>query len=122
MICSALFMGLIGIALSFLPQELLNYLAIPYNSLLQVLIQLMSALYLAFAMLNWMAKSNLIGGIYSRPLAVGNFTHFFIGAITLLKAGLSAQFTVLWVIAIPYVIFAFFFGHTLFTHPKAKTA
>jgi hypothetical protein len=35
-------------------------------------------------MLNWMARANRIGGIYSRPVAMGNFLHFTMGALVLL--------------------------------------
>jgi hypothetical protein len=45
----------------------------------------MSALYFALSLMNWLARSNAIGGIYSRPVSIGNFVHFFVGTITLAK-------------------------------------
>jgi hypothetical protein len=50
-----------------------------------VQIQLAGALYLGFAVLNWMAQGNVIGGIYSRPVAVGNVAHFSIGGLGLMR-------------------------------------
>ena len=32
-----------------------------------------------------MAKESLIGGIYNRPIAIGNFMHFAVGAMALIK-------------------------------------
>jgi hypothetical protein len=66
-------------------------------------------------MLNWMSKSNLIGGIYNRPVAVGNATHFFIAALALSK--FSPKSLILIVVAIVYSLFAIAFGLILFTHP-----
>lgn len=54
---------------------------------------LLGAAYLGLAVLNWMAREKLIGGIYSRPVAVGNFTHFLAAAIVLAK-GLTTTSTV----------------------------
>ena len=48
--------------------------------------QACGVLYLGFAILNWMAKDDLIGGIYSRPVAMGNFLHFFTIAMALVKS------------------------------------
>ncbi len=80
-----------------------------------IVLQIVGALYFGFAMLNWMSKANLIGGIYNRPVAVGNLTHFFIAALALLK--LSAKNPVLIGVAVIYSIFAIVFGYILFTHP-----
>ena len=41
---------------------------------------------LPFAMLNWMAKGVIIGGIYSRPIVIANLAHFLIGDLELIKA------------------------------------
>lgn len=77
MTASSVFMGLIGIALSFMPNEFLEILGQMQNETLNLILQLTGALYFGFAMTNWMAKAVLIGGIYSRPLSIGNFSHFF---------------------------------------------
>ena len=50
-----------------------------------IVLQLLGGLYFGFGMLNWTAKGNLTGGIYSRPVAMGNLTHFVMGGLALLK-------------------------------------
>ena len=116
---SALLMAVGGGALLFVPHEILNYFGTPSAVGISVLfVQLTGALFFGFAMMNWMAKTVLIGGIYARPLAIGNFTHFLIGALGLLKFAYAAQNSYLvWTFAIIYTIFAILFGIVLFTHP-----
>ena len=81
MAASALFMAAIGISLTFLPKEISNMIGAGYISNIPIALQLSGALYFAFAMLNWMAKGSIIGGIYNRPLTIANFTHFAIGGL-----------------------------------------
>ena len=118
MVASAFAMGVAGLLLTFLPHELLNYLNATPVEPLALVVQLLGALYLSMAMLNWMAKANLIGGIYSRPVAIGNFLHFFMGAILFLKAVLNHTATApVWVACVIYSSFALLFGALLFRHP-----
>ncbi|MEO8721306.1 MAG: hypothetical protein ABI297_05265 [Ginsengibacter sp.] len=122
MIASAIVMGLSGLAASFLPVKILMNAGISSNETLILFVQVTGALYLGFAMMNWMAKTVLIGGIYARPLAMGNFTHFVIAAITLLKVATNHSVSpYLWVATIIYSIFASLFGIILFTSPVKKT-
>jgi hypothetical protein len=113
MSASAITMGVTGILLTFLPQEVAAVVGWTESS--TIVLQIVGALYFGFSMLNWMSKSNLIGGIYNRPVAVGNFTHFFIATFALLK--FSFKGPVLIVAAIIYSVFAIAFGYILFTHP-----
>lgn len=118
MISSALTMGIVGIFLEFIPQEVLNYFGSQPTGISTLLMQLTGALYLGFAMMNWMAKTVLIGGIYARPLAMGNFVHFIVGALALLKYGYSASTSVtVWLMAIIYSLLAILFGVVFFRHP-----
>jgi Na+-driven multidrug efflux pump len=122
MTISALTMGVAGIALSFLPHELLSYLGPTSETNLEPLIlQILGALYFAFAMVNWTSKANLIGGIYSRPIAIGNLTHFLIGALALIKGYSSNHETVILILSVVYTVFAMSFAIVFFKHPvKAK--
>lgn len=126
MTTSALFMGLLGLAASFLPQETLAAAGVPEESLpalAVILVQALGALYLGFAILNWMAKGILVGGIYARPLALGNFLHFSVVTVVLVKAifGEGPNPTLL-AFALPYAILATWFGIALFSNPLAATA
>ena len=108
-------MGAVGLAASFAPTELLSALHVIPTGPLPVLIQLMGALYLAFAMANWTAKDSLIGGIYARPLSLGNILHFMVGALALAKYEFAAGFHGPLVAAlVVYAIFALGFGWLVF--------
>ncbi|SFS69720.1 hypothetical protein [Lutibacter maritimus] len=117
---SALIMGAIGIALSFSSDSILMYLGIEENRIAVFLMQILGSLYFGFAMLNWMSKSSIIGGIYNRPTTVANFAHFLIAALALLKGIISNPELpfVIWGLAIVYVIFGCLFGIILFVHPR----
>jgi hypothetical protein len=116
---SAAFMAILGVATTFLPQEILAQYGVRATAPLVLPIQILGALYLGFAALNWTARSNLIGGIYSRPVALANLLHFAVVAITLVKAllaGASRPPEISAAAAI-YTAFAVWFALVIFTHP-----
>lgn len=112
-------MAALGVAATFTPQEILARSGCPCGDVGVLVIQVLGALYLGFAMLNWMARSNLIGGIYSRPLAIGNLIHLAVVAITLAKAVAGGSLRTSETIAacVAYSAFAVWFGLVVFTHP-----
>lgn len=116
---SALCLAAIGLSLTFAPDEISIYLGISSAKTFQLILQILGALYFAFAMLNWMAKGSLIGGIYNKPIALANFAHFSIGGLALLKELLNNSNLpiLLWIIAGIYFIFASIFGLILSRHP-----
>ena len=119
MTLSAIILALIGISLIFLPNEILDYLELSVSETLQLLMQIIGSFYFAFAILNWMSKGSIIGGIYNRPIAMANLTHFVIAGLALIKGILAnpSLSYVIWSIAIIYSIFAIFFGIVAFRHP-----
>ena len=119
MTVSAVLMAVSGSALTFFPSDLLKYTGADPGDLLLLILQIQGALYLAFAMLNWTAKANLIGGIYSRPVAIANFAHFLIGALALTKGVFVVQNTLsVGAVAFVYVVFALVFGKITFWPPQ----
>lgn len=124
LITSALFMAIVGLALSFLPQEILSAISNEHSPALVVLLQCMGALYLGFGFNNWMSRGVIMGGIYARPLATANFVHFLAGALALLKqARHTDEFAVtFYSVTIVYIVFALWFGATLFTDPLKDQA
>lgn len=119
---SALFLGALGLLASFAPDWLLTWLGTPVFPAPLLLAQVLGALWLGFAAVNWMAQWNLIGGIYSRPVAIGNLMHFLVAGIALIKvvaegSGLQG----LWPLALVYAIFAVGFGLVVFRHPIRST-
>ena len=119
MTSSAIFFAIIGILLSFLPNEIVDNLNIEPNIITILFLKILSALYLGFGILNWMAKGTLIGGIYNRPIAIGNLMHFGVGAIALVKIVLNVQThsEILIALTVVYVIFALLFAYVFKTNP-----
>jgi hypothetical protein len=104
---SAVFLAILGLAAVFLPQESLALLGAPQQGALPVLVQLLGAHSLAFALLNWMAKDSVIGGVYNRPVAMGNLGHFGIGAIVLVKGAVGGDIPAsIWVVCGGYALLA----------------
>ncbi len=119
MLASAVFLAAIGLSLTFMPAEIAAYLDMSTTSEFRIILQLLGALYFAFAMLNWMAKGSLLGGIYNRPIVIANSTHFLIGGLALGKALLNnpQQPVSSWIFTVVYVVFAICFGVLLNRHP-----
>ncbi len=116
---SAVTLGAAGIMFSFLPEEIASYMSM--NEASAILLQVLGALYFGFAMINWTAKANLIGGIYSRPVALGNLAHFMIAALALAKYAFnSTGHSYFWVAAFAYAVFAILFGYVFFTTPALQ--
>ncbi len=118
MAASAVLLAILGLAATFAPDEVLRSLGHATGGVLPLIVQLLGALYLGFAILNWSAKDSLIGGIYNRPVALGNFLHFVAGALALGK-GLSRGVMTpeVAVLAAVYAAFAVLFGIVMFTSP-----
>ena len=111
MTASAVVLFVAGGACTFAPQELLAHAGVP--AFPPVAVQLYGSCLIGFAMINWMGRNSLIGGIYNRPVAVGNLVHFASAAIALAKAGA-------WVVLPVYALFAVAFVRVLFTSPVQR--
>ncbi len=80
--------------------------------------QLAGVLYLGFAALNWMARGNMIGGIYSRPVTIGNVLHFVSGTAVIVKAlSRNSMPATFWILAVVYSVFAVAFAALLWRSP-----
>ena len=118
---ATLFTALLGIAFLFLPAEVFNAYGTRSEYIPELLLQLTGAIFLGFAALNWVARGSLIGGIYGRSVLVGNYTHFTIGSILLIKEFVNYpcdRLTLLGLIA--YTAFAVAFAILLFRSPVKK--
>lgn len=119
MTAASLLLGVSGLVLTFAPDYIIRTLGLDPTQVSVLLGQIIGGLYVGFAMLNWMTKESLIGGIYNRPVAVANLTHFMIAGLALAKASISnAELPLLLLItSAVYVILAALFGIILFRHP-----
>lgn len=119
MTSSAILLAGIGILFSFLPNEILDYLKVESNTITMLFLNLLSALYLGFGILNWMAKGTIIGGIYNKPIAIGNLMHFGVGAIALVKvvSNIQTHKELIISLTVVYAIFAILFVYVFRTNP-----
>jgi hypothetical protein len=115
MTSSSVILGAAGVFALFAPDVLLGMQGVENTPSLSVLVQLMGALYFAFALMNWTAKDSAIGGVYARPVSLGNFGHFFAGSMLLIRFQLSGDFDLFLLIAlIVYLTFAVLFYWLVF--------
>jgi hypothetical protein len=121
MTTSAFTLGILGISLSFLPKEIAQYLTADNNIISILFLQLLGALYLGFSMMNWMAKGSIIGGIYNKPIAIGNFMHYGVGVLALIKiiSSIELHREIFIVLTIIYAVFALSFAYVFRTNPKS---
>lgn len=117
MSASALFMGALGLTASFLSHELLVFAGATVDTQSVLIVQIGGALYLGFAMLNWYTRGFTIGGIYGRPLLIGNLLHFAVAAIPIVKAAVGTGSLALILLAAGYGLFAVWFGLVTFRPP-----
>jgi hypothetical protein len=122
MTLTTIVLAIMGLVLSFAPERVMRSLDLGNSPGIALILQLLGGAYCAFALLNWMAKGALIGGIYNKPLAMGNLTHFVIGGLALTKAVLhNPQLPgVFSIMAGCFVILACVFGVISSRHPVQK--
>ena len=120
---SGLFMLALGLVASLFPQDVLIH-ATPRPSALGILlVQTTGALYAGFGVVNWAARGALLGWAYNRPLALGNFLHFTMMTVALVKALVAGSLSpTVAAVGVPYLLFAASFGRALVTRPVAAAA
>lgn len=122
---SAVMMGLLGLAGTFIPEEISTILGIDPSPITLILLQIIGGLYLGFAMLNWFTRSALIGGIYNKPVVLGNLMHHIIVFFALIRQ-LADQFHfILLIFTLAYFGFAVWFTLVMrsnpFSNPSKKS-
>ena len=115
LIASSLALGLAGMLALFAPDELLGISGLRSDSSIPVVLQLLGSFYFALAFINWNCKDTRIGGIYLRPVSLGNFAHFFVGALVFGKYALANnQNGLALAIMSVYAVFSYFFWWLVF--------
>ena len=122
MIISAIFLAVNGFGFTFFPNEISVLLINDDNHIFILILQILGALYLGFSILNWMSKANLIGGIYNKPILIGNLLHFFTASMALIKLTFKVEtnLQLIFSYTIIYSLFTLFFGYVFFTNPSLK--
>lgn len=118
---SALFMALMGFGTTFMADDLLRHVRQPAAPILMLFVQTIGALYLAFAMLDWMLRGVAAGGIYARPLVIANLVHFLMVALVLLRWSLSGAPPGIAVLTALFSLFALGFGMLMFRDPVGRS-
>ena len=121
MIISAIFLAVNGFGFTFFPNEIAGLLINDDNYILILILQILGALYLGFSILNWTSRASLIGGIYNKPILMGNLLHFFTASMALIKLTLDFQDNqLIFSYSIMYSFFTLSFGYVFFTNPSLK--
>jgi len=122
MIISAIFLAVNGFGFTFFPNEIAGLLINDDNYIFILILQILGALYLGFSILNWMSKASLIGGIYNKPLLIGNLLHFFTASMALIKLAFKVEtnLQLIFSYTIIYSLFTLSFGYVFFTNPDLK--
>ena len=121
MVTSSILMLAAGLGGLFGPAEILPAIGSPATPALGLLLQLFGALCFGMGLINWIAKDNAIGGIYSRPLSAGNSAHFGVGSLVLLRPAFHQPGVAVMVALVIYAFFATAFGTLLFSQGPVGT-
>lgn len=112
---SAVFLGLLGLALLFGSDVLLPAVVPGFPASGTWIGQLLAASWLSIALHNWGARGSVIGGIYGRPIVQLNVLTYAVSALGLVKSGhLSAP---LWFVAGPTIAFGVVYTALMFRGP-----
>ncbi len=120
LLASTIFNGMMGLLTSFLPQEVLKITDLPTSPVNVLLLQILSAFYIGLAMINYMSKDAVIGGIYNRPILMGNIAYHSIASIALVKHALNQGMssTTLITLTVVYCILSLGFLKLFFVDPS----
>lgn len=119
LLASAVLYFAASLPLLFAPDEMLRFAGTPPSTLNSAFLQVIGSALFGSAMLNWMNRHGVFGGIYGRPVVIANFTHSATAALLLGKIAIRVPFSPPLVAAVVlYGVLAVAFGYKLFTAPK----
>ena len=113
----AITLFVVGGAALFGPDEISHSFDPAASRGMVIAIQLFGGSLMGFAIMDWMGRKNRIGGIYARPLGLGNLVLFTTAALTLGKASAAGHLPT-WTAGICalFAILAISFGWLVFGH------
>jgi len=86
LISSALLNGILGILITFLPQETGQFIGTTeMNSADLALMQVLGSALIGIAIINFMSRGLTVGGIYGKPIQLGNLVFHLATGLGLLK-------------------------------------
>lgn len=117
----AVVLGVAGLALTFAPAEVAALAGWVEAGPPPLVLQLLGAAYLALALLDWMVRRSVIGGIYGRPVVVANLVHFTVAAFAALGAEDGVRSAPVLAVAAVCAAFAVAFGWVMMRHPGERS-
>ncbi|MCK6606400.1 MAG: hypothetical protein L6Q59_16005 [Ignavibacteriaceae bacterium] len=122
MVSSAVVLGVFGLLTSFFAKELLLHTKVTSGGAGEMFMQFLAAGMLGFAFMNWTGRNAVLGGIYGRPIIMGNLIHFSLVLIAMVKMLIAKpDLPGMWVLAGIYLIFTLGFLNAMLFHPAGKT-
>ncbi|HEX7326244.1 MAG TPA: hypothetical protein VF292_12975 [Rhodanobacteraceae bacterium] len=83
---SALLLGIAGLVLLFASDVVLPGIIAGFPATAAWVGQLLAAAWLGVAVLTWLQRKSILGGIYGRPTVMANLALYFISALSLIAA------------------------------------
>jgi hypothetical protein len=120
MIASGWLMAAAGLVLTLAPKETAAAMGYPGAGGVALLVQLLGALYVGFAIVNWMGKNKLTVPAFGKSVALGNFVHFAMAGFSLLRVAYAAHNALLWSATVICAFLAACFGIVSFGGPYYK--
>lgn len=115
---TAALLALGGAMLLFAPDAVLPRLVPDFPAAGFWLGQLLGTAWLGVAALNWLNRSAILGGIYSRTVVLANVAIWFMGALVVLRAASRATDpAALWLLGAVMALPAFAYGWLLMRGP-----
>ena len=101
-----------GLVLNFAPDNVAAWLGAPALPTVKIVLQVLAAALLGMGFLNWFSRANMMGGIYGRPLALGNLLLFSISALSMGRGAHGS--TILRIAALVATVLALAFAWRIF--------
>jgi hypothetical protein len=115
---SALVLAAGGLAFLFVPDALLGTLVPGLPPSGAWLAQLIGAGWLAVAVLNWLQRGAVLGGIYGRPVVLTNLVLYTVTALTVTRRLMEpATPRTIWFLLVPMALLAIVYGALLLRGP-----
>lgn len=115
---SSLLLAVLGGGLLFFPEASADSLSLPDGSARAL--PLVAGGQLGFAMLNWTGRGAVYGGVYGRPIVVGNFANAVITSSVLLRIQLDEGSAFGWLVLVAFILYLVAFIRLTFWPPFEK--
>lgn len=125
LIISGVINGIAGTVLTFIPEELLLRTDGKAGEAAILLVSVTGAAMLGFGMMNYMGRNAIYGGIYGKPIILGNLLFHTVAAVHLIKFSMDTNDTLMIYTAVAgalYFIFATGFIRLNFFPPDLKSS